>query len=145
MAPVVAPFVAPSADWCRSAAPAQGRPPHRVVVLALPGVVPFELGIPARIFGAPRGAAGEPLYEVLTCGLRPGPVVTGADFAIHVEHGAELLASADTVVIPPAYAILDLLRGGADLPGEVVDALRLIPADARKVAICTGSFVYASA
>jgi orotate phosphoribosyltransferase len=24
---------------------------HRVVVLALPGVIPFELGIPARIFG----------------------------------------------------------------------------------------------
>jgi len=28
--------------------------PHRVVVLALDGLLPFELGIPHRIFGRPK-------------------------------------------------------------------------------------------
>lgn len=28
---------------------------HRIVVFALDGVIPFELGIPARIFGVARG------------------------------------------------------------------------------------------
>ena len=40
---------------------------HRVAVLALDGVIPFELGIPARILGGVRGEHGEPLYEVITC------------------------------------------------------------------------------
>jgi len=85
----------PTAAWCQPAGPSPDHRPHRVVVLALDGVVPFELAIPARILGSPRDASGRPLYEVLTCGLRPGPVTTGADFAIQVEHGAELLATAD--------------------------------------------------
>jgi hypothetical protein len=38
---------------------------HRVVVLALPGVVPFELGIPARIFGAARDQLGDNLVALL--------------------------------------------------------------------------------
>ena len=36
---------------------------HRIVVLALDGVIPFELGIPARVFGVARGPDREPLYE----------------------------------------------------------------------------------
>ena len=136
----------PDAAWCRPADPGPDDRPHRVVVLALDGVVPFELTIPARIFGSPRDPSGRPLYEVLTCGLRPGPVATGADFAIHVERGADLLATADTVVIPPAYPVLTMVRGGdTTLPDDLAAALTLIPAAARKVAICTGSFVYAAA
>ena len=49
-------------------------PRHRVVVLALDGVIPFDLGIPARLFGAALGPDLEPLYEVVTCGLTAGPV-----------------------------------------------------------------------
>ena len=117
---------------------------HRVVVLALDGVIPFELGIPSRIFGAFRPADGAPLYEVVTCGLEAGEVRTGADFSIHVAHGADILATADTVVIPPSHALYDILESG-ELPQELADALALIPPGARKVAICTGAFVYAAA
>ncbi len=74
---------------------------HRVVVLVLENVYPFELGIPARIFGAARGPAGERLYEVITCSLDGGPVTTSVDFAIAVEHGIEALETADTLIIPP--------------------------------------------
>lgn len=34
---------------------------HRVVVLALEGVYPFELSIPVRIFGTAEDAEGGPL------------------------------------------------------------------------------------
>lgn len=69
---------------------------ERVVVLALDGVYPFELGIPSRILGAADGR-----YEVLTCSVDGGPVRTNADFGVTVEHGPEALATAGTVVIAP--------------------------------------------
>lgn len=68
---------------------------HRVVVLAIDGVYPFELGIPSRVFGATDG-----LYEVLTCTVDGRPVRTNSDFSITVEHGPDVLRTADTVVIP---------------------------------------------
>ncbi|MCY4667065.1 MAG: AraC family transcriptional regulator, partial [Rhodococcus sp.] len=58
--------------------------PHRVVVLALNGVIPFELGIPARIFGRALDVEDRPLYEILTCTVDGNPVQTDADFSISV-------------------------------------------------------------
>jgi transcriptional regulator GlxA family with amidase domain len=112
------------------------RRPERVVVLALDGVYPFELGIPSRILGAADGH-----YEVLTCTVDGRPVRTSADFTIGVAHGPELLRTADTVVVtsmPPAYI-------PAELPEEVAAALALIRPDARIVSICTAAFVLAEA
>ncbi|GGW46203.1 transcriptional regulator [Streptomyces lucensis JCM 4490] len=112
------------------------RRPERVVVLALDGVYPFELGIPSRIFGAADGH-----YEVLTCTVDGRPVRTNADFTIGVAHGPEILETADTVVVtsvPPA-------RLPAELPDEVAAALARIPAEARIVSICTAAFVLAAA
>ncbi|MFC5148374.1 GlxA family transcriptional regulator [Streptomyces aureoversilis] len=116
---------------------------HRVVVLALEGVYPFELSIPVRIFGTATGSAGEPLYEVVTCSVDGGPVRTSADFAIAVEHGADALRTADTVVIPPFTC------GPAEerdwFPDEVAAAFALLPPGARIVSICTASYVLAAA
>ncbi|AJC53352.1 helix-turn-helix domain-containing protein [Streptomyces sp. 769] len=109
---------------------------HRVVVLALDGVYPFELGIPKRIFGN----AGD-RYEVLTCSADGGPVLTCADFTIAVEHGPQALRTADTVVIPPC----DLALSTTPLPRQVADALALIRPGTRIVSICTGAFVLAAA
>src|SRR5689334_13570831 len=78
---------------------------HRIVMLALDGVIPFELGIPPRIFGGARGLDGTPFYEVLTCTVDGAPVRTDADFSITVEHGPEILESADTVIIPATHAL----------------------------------------
>lgn len=118
--------------------------PHRVVVLALAGLLPFELGIPHRIFGRAKDAAGRPLYEILTCGLAPGPVPTDADFAIHVEHGPELLATADTVVVPASYELGPVHEYGR-LTGELAEALAHIRPGTRLVSICTGGYVLAAA
>src|SRR6188472_4484601 len=45
---------------------------HRVAVFVMDGVIPFELGIPLRIFGAAADSEeGAPLYEIVTCGVEP--------------------------------------------------------------------------
>ncbi|MEU2555734.1 helix-turn-helix domain-containing protein [Streptomyces sp. NPDC013313] len=110
--------------------------PERVAVLALDGVYPFELGIPSRILGAAGGR-----YEVMTCSVDGRPVRSSADFTIGVEHGPELLETADTVVVssvPPAYL-------PTELPEAVAAALARIRPDARIVSICTAAFVLAEA
>jgi len=119
--------------------------PHRVVVLALDGLLPFELGIPHRIFGRPKDARGRHLYEVVTCSVRPpGPVQTDADFAIQVENGPEALATADTVVIPASYELGPVFEQGVLTP-ELTAALTHIRAGTRLASICTGVYVLAAA
>ncbi|MEV6152712.1 helix-turn-helix domain-containing protein [Nonomuraea sp. NPDC052129] len=117
---------------------------HRVVVLALPNVIPFELSVPSRIFCTARDPGGEPLYEVITCTLDGGPVATAADYTIAVEHDAGALASADTVVIPAAAGFADI-TGAESLPPELFDALSLIRPGTRVVSICIATFVLAAA
>ncbi|MGW4158740.1 GlxA family transcriptional regulator [Streptomyces sp. NPDC004788] len=117
---------------------------HRVGVLALDGVVPFELGIPARIFGAARDSSGAPLYSVTTCSLGGRPVRAEADYDLTVSHDAGLLAAVDTVVIPPSHG-LGPIREEGRLPEELRTALAAIRPGTRMVAICTGSYVLAAA
>lgn len=118
---------------------------HRVVVLALDGVIPFELGIPQRIFGRARNSAGDRLYDVVTCSARPpGPVRTDADYAILVEHGPEALAEADTLVVSASYELGPVYEEGR-LTDELAAALAHLRPGARLVSICTGSYVLAAA
>ncbi|WP_331770786.1 helix-turn-helix domain-containing protein (plasmid) [Embleya sp. NBC_00888] len=118
---------------------------HRVVVLALENVYPFELGIPVRIFGTATGADGEPLYEVITCSLDGRPVRTSADFTIAVEHGIEALATADTLVLPPFVCGVDENDEPDWLPEPLAGALAGLRPGARIVSICTASYVLAAA
>ncbi|WP_460624406.1 GlxA family transcriptional regulator [Kineosporia babensis] len=117
---------------------------HRVVVLALPQVVPFDLGIPARVFAETQTADGMPLYQVLTCSLGGLPVPTNAQFSISVEHDEQVLTTADTVVIATVEPSGELLAKGT-LPSQIHDALSLIPAQARILSLCTSAFVLAAA
>jgi transcriptional regulator GlxA family with amidase domain len=116
---------------------------HRVAVFVEDGVIPFELGIPARVFGMARGPDGRRLYEVVTCAARPGPVRTEADFTINVDRGPEALAEADTVVIPSSYEQLAYREG--QLPSPVAEAFAHIRHGTRMVSICIGSYVLAAA
>ncbi|MER5182897.1 helix-turn-helix domain-containing protein [Streptomyces sp. NPDC002896] len=118
---------------------------HRVVVLAMDGLLPFELGISHRIFGGARDAEGRRLYEVVTCSVRPpGPVRTDADFDILVENGPEALATADTLVVPASYELGPVFEEGR-LTDELAAALAHLRPGTRLLSICTGVYVLAAA
>jgi transcriptional regulator GlxA family with amidase domain len=111
-------------------------PIHRVVVLAIDGVYPFELGIPSRVFEAADGR-----YEVLTCSVDGRPVRTNSDFSITVEHGPEALRTADTVILPPFVSTART----REVLQTVVQALASVTPGTRLVSICTGAFILAEA
>ncbi len=124
-----------SDDMCKNSAM------HRVGVLAVDGVIAFELGIPERILGTTTTADGTPLYDVRVATVDGGPVRTSAGYRVLPEHGIEVLERADTLVVPavrgpntgdPGAAVLGLVR-------------RAVDRGARVVAICTGAFTLAAA
>ncbi|MPY98176.1 MAG: helix-turn-helix domain-containing protein [Actinophytocola sp.] len=117
---------------------------HRVVVLVRHGVMPLELGIVHQIFGRAFCQDGSPLYDVVTCAMRPGEIRTDADFPIAVTHGPEALAKADTVIVPATHE-LDETETEGRLGPALAAALALIRPGTRVASICTGAFVLAAA
>lgn len=116
---------------------------HRVAVLLLPPVVGFDATIAPTLFGSATDADGAPLYEVSTCAVGAGPVPATTGFAMLPNAGPELLASADTVVIPGTR--YPTARIGGTLEPDVQAALARIRTGTRLVSICTGAFVLAAA
>ncbi|MEU0286112.1 helix-turn-helix domain-containing protein [Streptomyces sp. NPDC006147] len=117
---------------------------HRVSVLALDGVLPLDLGIPARVFNEARAPDGSRLYTVGTCSIGGRPVRTHEDFQIVVEHDESLLRTADTVVIATLEPTAELLATGT-LPGDVSTLLKSIGQRTRIVSLCTSAFLLAAA
>lgn len=109
---------------------------HRVVALALPHVVAFDLAIPAQVFGH-RDEADH--YAFSVCSEVAGLVPSTTGFGVHAARGLDALAAADTVVVP-GYAPHD------EPAPAVLDALRTTAArGARMVSVCTGAFALAAA
>ncbi len=107
---------------------------HRVAVLALDGVTPLDLSIPAQIFSA----RPETPYEMTLCALTP-TVSTSAGFTVTAAGGPEQVRAADTVIVPgceipcrPPEAAVELLQQTRE-QGK------------RLVSICTGAFSLAAA
>ncbi|KWX22960.1 AraC family transcriptional regulator [Mycolicibacterium wolinskyi] len=116
---------------------------HRVVVLLLEPVIGFDATIAPTLFSNATDTDGAPLYEVVTCGLAPGPVATTSGFAMVPAAGPEALATADTVVIPGTRYPQARFEGV--LGEDVAAALNTIRPGTRLVSICTGAFVLAAA
>jgi transcriptional regulator GlxA family with amidase domain len=124
--------------------PGAGRPErHEVAVLALPGTIAFELGLPHRLLGSAVDAGEQPLYRVRVATLDGGPVRTSAGYSIHPEHDGSLLEQAGTVVVPGVQGGCAMDEGR--VPGELAAALRAASRHARILSICTGAFVVAAA
>ncbi len=122
--------------------------PHRVAVLIQDGFIPFEIGIPHRIFGKARDSEDRLLYEVLTCTTGDaGPVRSDSDIVVLAPHGPELLATADTVVIPKFGRDYPTADGPMDgvLTAPLKEALDMIRPGTRIMSICTGAFALAAA
>src|SRR5689334_7749966 len=116
---------------------------HRVAVLLLPPVVGFDAAIAPTMFSNAVDADGNALYEVVTCGLTPGPVAATTGFDVLPSAGPEALGTADTVVIPGTR--YPPARVDGTLPVETAAALARIRPGTRLVSICTGAFVLAAA
>jgi transcriptional regulator GlxA family with amidase domain len=116
---------------------------HRVAVLLLPPVVGFDAAIAPLLFSSATDADGNALYEVVTCGLTPGPVAATSGFDVLPSGSVDALGTADTVVIPGTR--FPPARTDGVLPPEVMAVLALIRPGTRLVSICTGAFVLAAA
>jgi transcriptional regulator GlxA family with amidase domain len=114
---------------------------HQVAVLALDGVIAFDLGVPPQVFSAAQDRDGARPYVVRVATPDGGPIRTSAGFQVQPEHGLELLDEADTVVIP------GITVGSPALTGTpaVREALRRAAGHARVMSICTGAFLLAEA
>jgi len=109
---------------------------HTVVALALPAVEPFDLAIPAQVFGDRIQASR---YRFTVCSPTPGLVASTTGYSVVAEHDLGILEAADTVVVP-GYMPLD------DPGEEVGAALRQAAArGTRVVSVCTGAFALAAA
>jgi transcriptional regulator GlxA family with amidase domain len=116
---------------------------HEVAVLALPGTIAFELGLPHRLLGSATDSRDRPLYRVRVCTLDGAPVRTSAGFTALPEHDGSLLETAQTVVVPGVHGGPAMTEGR--LPEDLTTALRAAAGSARMVSICTGAFVLAAA
>lgn len=117
--------------------------PHRVVVLLLGPIVGFDAAIPSLLFAEAVDDDGAALYDVTTCSLDAGPIPSTADYQVISAAGPEVLATADTIVVPGTRA--EPMRSSGVVSEELAAALATVRPCTRFVSICTGAFVLASA
>lgn len=104
-----------------------------VAVLALDGVIAFDLSTPIEVFGRVADSHGSPAYEVFVAG--PRRVVKSGPVAIHVPHSLDALQQADTIIVPGRH------DPASPLDPRAVAALRsAAERGARIASICVGAF-----
>lgn len=110
---------------------------HRVVALALDGVVLLDLAAPTHLFGH----CGAPHYTFELASVRPGPVRSSTGIEITAAAGIDALWDADTIVVPGLGVDTD--PEGFAIAADAV--ARAHSTGARVMSICTGAFVLAEA
>lgn len=110
---------------------------HTIAIVALDGVIPFDLSTPIEVFTRVRLPDGRAPYRVLVCAEHSE--VDAGTFVLRAPWGLEILQKADTIIVP----------GTADprapLPETVADALRAAAANGTRIAsICSGTFPLAA-
>lgn len=110
---------------------------HRVIVVALDGVLAFDLSMPSEVLGRVRLPSGRPGYQVRVCGVSRD--VDAGPFRLSLSHGLSELVKADTVILP---GIADVTM---PVPVPLVRAVRRAASmGARVASICTGAFLLAA-
>lgn len=113
---------------------------HLVVVLAYDRLCTFEFGCAVELFALERPELGVDWYQFAVCAIEPGPIRAAGGITIAAPYDPELLARADTIVIPG-------WRDADEAPPEAL--LRQMRAayarGARLCSICSGVFILAAA
>ncbi len=111
---------------------------HRVCIVAMDQVIPYDLTLAYEVFGRLTDDRGRPFYDVRVC-AEVRRVDAGA-FGLVVPFGLEVIARAGTVIVP---GIENPLAPGSK---AVLRALqRAHRRGARIASICSGAFVLAEA
>ncbi|MFF9088029.1 GlxA family transcriptional regulator [Streptomyces sp. NPDC014991] len=110
---------------------------HTVAVLALDGVIPFDLSAPVDTFGRARLPDGRTPYRVRVCSVREE--VSAGAFTVRAPYGLDALAEADTIILP------GVAEPPEALPPAVAGTLRAAAAHGTRIAsICVGAFLFAA-
>ena len=113
---------------------------HLVVALAYDRLCTFEFGCTVELFALERPELDVDWYDFAVCAVEPGPIRAAGGITVQAPYAPELLALADTIVIPG-------WRDADELPPP--ELLALIGAahvrGARLCSICSGVFVLAAA
>lgn len=110
----------------------------KVVLLALPGVAPFEFGVICEVFGIDRVSTGGPAFDFTIATADPGPVRTSLGFDMTIPTGLDVAADADLIAVP------------AHTMGSVDERFLSVLRDAHArgawiLSVCSGAFVLAEA
>jgi transcriptional regulator GlxA family with amidase domain len=110
---------------------------HTIAVLALPGVVPFDLATPLEVFGRVRLDDNTNPYEVRVCS--PEPRVDAGHFVVDTPWGLDALDSADTILLPGCADVT------VPIDADVLKSLRSAAARGTRIAsLCSGAFILAA-
>lgn len=111
---------------------------HVVAVLAMHGVIPFDLALPCEIFGHVSAPGIAEPYCVRVCG-EAREIKAGA-YDLRVSWDLGQLAQARTIVVP------GIREPTMPIAEELLSSLRKAAAGGARIAsICTGAFVLAAA
>src|SRR4051812_650679 len=108
---------------------------HEVAVLALDQVTGFDLGTPTQVLGAALDEHEKRFYRVRVCTPGNEPVRTSAGYTVQGDHGLELLAEVDTIIVAGQNGADRLYRDPLD--EDVALALVAAAPTTRIVSICT--------
>jgi transcriptional regulator GlxA family with amidase domain len=108
-----------------------------IAVVALDGVIPFDVSTPCEVFGRVSVPGIPEPYRVLVCGEKP--TIKAGPFDLQVRWDLSHLARAHTVIVP------GIDTPNARIPEAVIRAIRdAADGGARIASICTGTFVLAA-
>jgi len=110
----------------------------KIVLLAIPGVAPFEFGVVCEVFGIDRSEMGGPSFDFAIATADPGPVPTSLGYDMIISSDLSVAADADLIAVP-AHKIepideryLEVIRAAASRGAWVMS-------------VCSGAFALAQA
>lgn len=114
-----------------------------IVLIALPGVAPFEFGVVCEVFGIDRSDSGGPKFDFTIATAQPGPVPTSVGYDMIIEQDLAIAADADLIAIPAHH-----IHGAGDRGTDerVLQVVRdAVNRGAWVLSVCSGAFVLAEA
>ena len=113
---------------------------HKIAVIAIPEVAPFEFGVLAEVFGIDRREHGGPVFDFHVVTADPGVVAMKNGLGLVVTEGLEVAADADLVAVP-AFGYAD-----PEIDGRIAETLRAAERrGAWVLSVCSGAFALGAA